>query len=78
MNIKHCWNFFETQHGKGEHDGAGACIKRALRRWQMNRSSIRFHSTAEVFQWCKSHLSHDCSQQSKDVRRYVHDFFNLY
>jgi hypothetical protein len=26
-NITHCWNFFETGHGKGEHDGAGACIK---------------------------------------------------
>ena len=26
-NIKHCWNFFETGHGKGEHDGARACVK---------------------------------------------------
>ena len=26
-NIKHHWNFFETGHGKGEHDGAGACVK---------------------------------------------------
>jgi len=29
-NIKHCWNYFETGHGKGEHDGVGACIKQAL------------------------------------------------
>ena len=78
MNIKHCWNFFETGHGKGEHDGAGACIKRALRRWKMNHSSGRFHLDAEVIQWCKSNLSHDYSQQSKYVHRYVHDFFNLY
>ena len=35
-NIKHIWNFFESGHGKGEHDGAGACIKRALRKYQMN------------------------------------------
>ena len=26
-NIKYRWNFFETGHGKGEHDGAGACAK---------------------------------------------------
>ena len=26
-NIKHHWNFFEIGHGKGEHDGAGACVK---------------------------------------------------
>ena len=30
MNIKHHWNFFETGHAKGEHDGARACIRRAL------------------------------------------------
>ena len=78
LNIKHGWNFFETGHGKGEHDCAGACVKRALQRCKMNHSSRQFHSTAEVFQRCKSNLSHDCSQQSKDVHRYVHYFFNLY
>ena len=34
--IKYCWNLFEIGHGKGEHNGAGACIKRELRRYQMN------------------------------------------
>ena len=28
--VPHIWNFFESDHGKGEHDGAGACVKRAL------------------------------------------------
>ena len=28
--IQHCWNFFETCHGKEEHDGIGACIKQSL------------------------------------------------
>jgi hypothetical protein len=27
FNITHCWTLFETSHGKGEHNGAGACIK---------------------------------------------------
>ena len=35
IKIRHTWSFFESGHGKGEHDGAGACIKRALRRYQM-------------------------------------------
>lgn len=26
------WNFFGSGHGKGEHDGAGAVVKRALTR----------------------------------------------
>ena len=29
-NVRFLWNFFENGHGKGEHDGAGACIKHAL------------------------------------------------
>ena len=30
-NMKHHWIFFETGHGKGEHDGVMVCVKRALR-----------------------------------------------
>ena len=26
-NMKHSWNFFEIGHGKGEHNGAEACVK---------------------------------------------------
>ena len=33
LNIPHIQIFFESGHGKGEHDGAGACIKRALRKY---------------------------------------------
>ena len=28
--VPHMWNYFETGHGKGEHDGARACVKTAL------------------------------------------------
>ena len=28
--MPHIWSFFESNHWKGEHDGAGACVKRAL------------------------------------------------
>jgi hypothetical protein len=34
-NVKFLWNFFESGHGKGEHDGAGACVKRALRQHEL-------------------------------------------
>ena len=27
IGIRHTWIFFETWHVKGEHDGAGACMK---------------------------------------------------
>ena len=70
-NIKHCWNVFETGHGKGEHDGARACIKRALRRYQMDLSTNRLVSVEQVVQWCIVALSHE-TNPSREVRRYVH------
>ena len=73
--IKHCWNFFETGHGKGEHDGVGACIKRVLRRYQMNHSAHRLVNGEEVVQWCIAALSHE-KKPSREVRTYIQ--FNLY
>jgi hypothetical protein len=32
LKVPHIWNYFEFGHGKGEHDGVGACIKRVLHR----------------------------------------------
>ena len=72
------WNFFEMGHGKGEHDGAGACIKRALRRHQLNHESERFRDAKDVVEWCKSHMSVDSSSseteqsQSRRVRRFFY------
>ena len=34
-NTNFLWNFYESGHGKGEHDGAGACVKRALRQHEL-------------------------------------------
>ena len=31
-NVTFLWDFFESGHGKGEHDGEGACINHVL--WQ--------------------------------------------
>ena len=61
--MKHHWNFFETGHGKGEHDGAGECAKRALRRYQMNHSIDRFVCVNQVVQWCHLNLNHDYNQK---------------
>ena len=33
--IQYMWNFTEAGHGKGEHDGACAYIKRALAREEL-------------------------------------------
>ena len=75
-NVEIIWSFFETGHGKGEHDGAGACIKRALRRHQLRHESERFRDAKDVVEWCTSHMSVDSSSseteqsQSRRVRRF--------
>jgi hypothetical protein len=71
LKIIHCWNFFETGHGKGEHDDAGACIKQALRRYQLNPHAGRFESAEKVVEWCNMALSHEYNP-SRDVHRCVY------
>ena len=58
-NIKQIWNFFENGHGKGEHDGVGACIKCALRKYQMNYQGVCVNDTHDVVEWCKTHFALD-------------------
>lgn len=48
-NIPHIWIFFEIEHGKGEHDGVGACIKRSLWKYQMNYKGVCINNTHDVF-----------------------------
>ena len=69
IGVRHTWSFFETGHGKGEHDGAGACVKRALRRYQMSHDATRLKSSKEVVDWCTLHLGHEGHEQERPVRR---------
>ena len=48
--VPHIWNYFETGHGKGEHDGAGSCIKTSLRREEMNFIGARLLDVAFIVQ----------------------------
>ena len=37
------WNFFETGHSKGEHDGVDKCVKRAL-----SREKLKFEKKIQI------------------------------
>ena len=51
--VTHIWNYFETGHGKGEHDGVGACIKTALCRKEMKFITIFLIQDAKtIIAWC--------------------------
>ena len=59
MDVHHTWSFFETRHGKGEHDGTGVYIKCSLRRYQMNHFASHLANSNDVVNWCKQNLSHE-------------------
>ena len=51
------WNFFCSGHGKGEHDGQGAVVKRALEHEQLNVDGTRLTCAADVIDFARKHLS---------------------
>lgn len=64
-NIQHMWSFFEAGHGKGELDGAGACVKRALAREQLKfEESAKFRDENAIMDWCNRKLCTGSSENS--------------
>ena len=55
--VPHIWNFFESGHGKGEHDGAGACVKRSLVKEQLKISVAELLGSCSIVDWCSLALS---------------------
>ena len=48
------WNYFGSGHGKGEHNGAGAVIKRALTSEQLDNKGAELqnaHDVVECLKW---------------------------
>ena len=74
--VPHIWNYFETGHGKGEHDGAGACIKTALRREEMKFTGARLRDAASIVKWCASVMGEQATRKSL-VRRIFWEVTNV-
>ena len=67
--VPHIWSFFEAGHGKGEHDGAGACVKRSLVKERLKISGEKFSDARSIVDWCSSALSQGGTLDST-VRRF--------
>ena len=52
--LPHKWNYFETGHGKGEHNGTSACIKISLWREEMKFAGAQLQDTASIEKLCAS------------------------
>ena len=55
--VPHIWSSFESGHGKGEHDGAEACVKRALVKEQLKILRADLLDAHNIVDWCSSTLS---------------------
>ena len=61
--MPHIWNYFEIGHGKGEHDGASACIKTALQREEMKFTGARLRDVASIVKWCASVMGEQATRK---------------
>ena len=53
--IQYMWNFIEAGHGKGENDGVGTCIKRALVHEELKyKDGEILIDVKSIVQWCNS------------------------
>ena len=73
IKVPHIWNYFETGHGKGEHDGAGACIKTALRRQEMKFTNVSIiRDVKSIVEWCSSNMGEGARMQEDQSTRKAH------
>ena len=67
------WNFTNASHGKGDHDGASTCIKRALAREELKyKDGAILIDEKSIIQWCNATMG-----PSKEGESMVHTFFWL-
>lgn len=76
IQVPHIWNYFETGHGKGEHDGAGACIKTAIRREEMKFTGAHLQDAASIVKWCASVMGEQATRKNL-VRRIFWEVTNV-
>ena len=55
--VPHIWSFFDSDHGKGEHDGAEAFVKRALVKEQLKILGVELLDARSIVDWCILALS---------------------
>ena len=67
------WNFFGSSHGKGEHDGAGAVLKRALTHEQLKIDGVHMNCASHVVEFLRTNMSTSAtgvySSQVRDIKR---------
>jgi hypothetical protein len=66
------WNYWGTGHGKGPHDGAGACLKQLLRKEQLKTNGHKLQCAKDVVEFLNSSLAPSTTWEGlakKDIHR---------
>lgn len=66
------WHYWGSGHGKGPHDGAGACLKCGLRKEQLRINSTRLHNAEDVVHFLRSSMNQPHAaypEARRDVKR---------
>lgn len=68
------WNYFATGHGKGEVDGAGALLKRELRKEQMKPNAMKIQNAADAVAYLK-HSANKYHASHPNARKIINKHF---
>jgi hypothetical protein len=84
LKLPHILNYFKSGNGKGENDGVGACIKRALHMKEMNFTTTSLiRDEKSIVEWCYSIIGEgirtheDQSPRKGHVHRYFLEVVNV-
>jgi len=73
IGVQHMWNFCEVGHGKGEHDGARACIKRAITQEELKyKDNAKLIDAKPIIEWCNALMG-----PGNEGKSLIHRFFWL-
>jgi hypothetical protein len=70
------WNYWGFGHGKGPHDGAGACLKQALRKEQLKPYGARLQNASDVVEFLKNSMNKEHAAYvgaRREVKRNFHE-----
>jgi hypothetical protein len=69
------WYYWGTGHGKGPHDGAGACLKQMLRREQLKTDGWKLQNAADVVTFLNSTITLPLSEFVGPYKKNVNRIF---
>jgi hypothetical protein len=78
LKVPHIYNYFESGHVKGDHDGACACIKRALHMQEMKFTTTSLiRDEKSIVEWCALVMGGGIRthEDQSHKKRHVHRYF---